>query len=81
MWCPKLPSHQCNNGMHGTCLYSTGGHTPNKVPQKMLATVEFEIIPYRVLLFLNYLPYFFFQDWAGWGSICRNSRESTENEG
>ena len=29
--------------------------------------MEFKIIPYRVLLFLNYLPKFFFQDWAGWG--------------
>ena len=78
--------------------------------------VEFKIIPYRVLLFSNYLPYFF-QDWANsrksgirnccgvqnyslsgfilfelftvfffpglgrLGNICRNSRESTENEG
>ena len=29
-------------------------------------TVEFKIIPYRVLFFLNYLPYIFFQDWVGW---------------
>ena len=40
--------------------------------------MEFKIIPYRVLLFLNYLL-FFFQDWAGWGIftvIPRNPRRT-----
>ena len=26
--CPQLPYHPCKNGMHSTCFYSTGGHTP-----------------------------------------------------
>ena len=28
--CPQLPYHLCKNGMHSTCFYSTGGHTPIK---------------------------------------------------
>ena len=48
--------------------------------QRCFTTVEFKIIPYRVLLFLNYLPYFF-PGLGRLGNIYRNSRESTENEG
>ena len=47
---------------------------------KVSFTVEFKIIPYQVLLFLNYLPYFFSRT-GPVGNIYRNSRESTENEG
>ena len=31
---PQLPYHPCENRMHSTCFYSTGGHTPTCVELK-----------------------------------------------